>query len=146
MSHIELRDIDDDDLDAIFEVVRDDDVERTASDVPDDRSAFDEWMLRLRDSAEASAHVVTDDGGFAGVAWVDTVGGERTVAYAIARHAGGRGVGGEALRLLVSREADRPLYARLGGGDTASLDLLAPIGFSELDGRPGVHVLPPTLE
>ena len=108
VGHIELRDLDDDDLDAIFEMMRD----RTAVEMaaftaadPDDRDAFDAWIARERAAPEVATYVVTENGGFAGTAALFSVEGDREVTYWIARHAWGRGVATEALRILVSREA-----------------------------------------
>ena len=53
MGHIELRDLDDDDLDAIFEMMRDPEAVAMAAftaDDPDDRDAFDAWIARERDA------------------------------------------------------------------------------------------------
>lgn len=161
MGHIELREWDDDDLDAIFGMMRDPEaVERaafTASD-PDDRAAFDAWVARNRADPDAALWVVTDDGGFAGTAGAYSVDGEREVTYWIARNAWGRGVGTAALRLLVAREPERPLYARVAAGNAASVAMLARLGFTEESRStafaPGLgreveeirFVLPPTLE
>ncbi|MFJ6651733.1 GNAT family N-acetyltransferase [Microbacterium sp. NPDC091313] len=161
MGHIELRAWDDDDLDAIFEMMRDPQaLERaafTASD-PDDRAAFDAWAARQRADPDAALWVVTEDGGFAGTAGAYTVDGEREVTYWIARNAWGHGVGTAALRLLVGLEPERPLYARVAVGNAASAAMLARRGFTELSRSrafaPGLgreieeirFVLPPTLE
>lgn len=161
MGHIELRDLDDDDLDAIFEMMRDREAVAmaafTAAD-PDDREIFDEWMFRHRTAPEVSMFVVTEDGGFAGTAAAFTVEGDREVTYWIARHAWGRGVATEALRILVSREPERPLFARVATHNAASLAVLTKIGFTEVsrdvDFAPGVGreveeivlVLVPALE
>ena len=161
MGHIELRDLDDDDLDAVFEMMRDSAGVRmaafTAAD-PDDRAAFDEWMTRHRFSPEVSMFVVTEDGGFAGTAAAFSVDGDREVTYWIARHAWGRGVATQALRILVSREPERPLFARVAAHNAASLAVLTKVGFTEVsrdvDFAPGVGhdveeivlVLVPTLE
>jgi hypothetical protein len=53
----------------------------------------------------------------------------------------------EALRQLVAREADRPLYVHVAGDHDAH-DELARLGFVEhgRDGDDVVYVLPPTLE
>ena len=51
MGQIELRDLNGDDLDAVFEMMRDPEAVRmaafTAAD-PDDRDAFDAWIARNR--------------------------------------------------------------------------------------------------
>lgn len=161
MGHIELRDLDDDDLDAIFEMMRDraavEMAAFTAAD-PDDRGAFDEWMTRHRAAPDVSMFVVTENGGFAGTAALFSVDGDREVTYWIARHAWGRGVATEALRILVSREPERPLFARVATHNAASLAVLNKLGFTEVsrdvDFAPGagreveeiVLVLVPTLE
>lgn len=161
MAHIELRELDDDDLDAVFEMMRDPDAVAmaafTAAD-PDDRGAFDAWIARQRGAAEVSSYVVTENGGFAGTAAVFSVDGDREVTYWIARHAWGRGVATEALRILVSREPERPLFARVATHNAASRAVLEKVGFTEVsrdvDFAPGVGreveeivmVLVPTLE
>ena len=134
MNHIELRPLDDDDLDAIFEMMRDREAIAmaafTAAD-PDDRSAFDAWIARQRSSDDVRFFVVTENGGFAGTAGAFTVDGDREVTYWIARHAWGRGVASEALRLLVSREPTRPLFARAAAHNAASIAVLERNGFAE---------------
>jgi RimJ/RimL family protein N-acetyltransferase len=161
VGHIDLRDLDDDDLDAIFEMMRDraavEMAAFTAAD-PDDRGAFDEWIARERAASEVSTYVVTENGGFAGTAALFSADGDREVTYWIARHAWGRGVATEALRVLVSREPERPLFARVAAHNAASIAVLAKVGFTEvsrdLEFAPGVGreieeivmVLVPTLE
>ena len=135
MAHIELRDLDDDDLDAVFEMMRDAEAVAmaafTASD-PDDRAAFDAWIARERGSRDVALHVVTERGGFAGTAGVFTVGGDREVTYWIARHAWGRGVATTALRLLIAREPIRPLFARVAAHNLGSIAVLEHCGFTEV--------------
>lgn len=161
MGHIELRDLDDDDLDAIFEMMRDPAAVAmaafTAAD-PDDRAVFDEWIARQRAAPEVATYVVTENGGFAGTAALFSADGDREVTYWIARHAWGRGVATEALRVLVSREPERPLFARVAAHNAASIAVLTKVGFTEVsrdtDFAPGVGreieeivmVLVPTLE
>lgn len=153
--------LEDDDLDAIFEMMRDPASVRaaafTAAD-PDDRAAFDAWVARQRAAPGVQYHVITENGGFAGTIAAFTIDGDREVSYWIARHAWGRGVATEALRLLVAREAERPLYARVATENAASRAVLAKVGFTEVsrdvDFAPGVGreveeivmTLVPTLE
>lgn len=135
MGHIELRDLDDDDLDAIFEMMRDRvSIEAAAftADDPDDRDGFDAWIARQRSNPDVGCYIVTENGGFAGTAAAFTVDGDREVSFWLARHAWGRGIGTEALRLLVSREAERPLYARAAVHNLASIAVLTKCGFTEV--------------
>lgn len=161
MGHIELRDLDEDDLDAVFDMMRDrvavEMAAFTAAD-PDDRAAFDAWIARQRAAPDVALYVVTENGGFAGTAALFSADGDREVTYWIARHAWGRGVASEALRLLVSREPERPLFARVAAENAASLAVLTKVGFTEvsrdIEFAPGagreveeiVLVLVPTLE
>ena len=135
MGHIELRDLDDDDLDAIFEMMRDPEAVAmasfTASD-PDDRAAFDEWIGRQRETPGVTCLVVTESGGFAGTAAAFTIDSDREVSFWLARHAWSRGVATAALRLLVSHEAERPLYARAAAHNTRSIAVLTKTGFTEV--------------
>ena len=159
MGHIDLRDLDDDDLDAIFETMRDRRALARAAFAPadpDDRVAFDEWMLRQRTDSDVTLSVITEDGGFAGTAAAFSLEGRREVTAWVAPHATGRGVGPAALRLLVAREPERPLYARMAAHDEASVALLTKLGFIEVSGSEAfgppsgpterVYALPPTLE
>ena len=108
--------------------------------------------------AWAAMWVVTEDGGFAGTAAAFTVDGDREVSFWIARHAWGRGVATAALRLLVSHEPVRPLYARAASHNAGSIAVLRKVGFTEVsrnvDFAPGlgreveeiVFTLPPSLD
>ena len=135
MSHIELRDIDDDDLDAIFEMMRDADAIALAAftaDDPDDREAFDAWIARNRAADGVLYLVVTENGGFAGSIASFTIDGDREVTYWLARHAWGRGIATEAVRLLISREPERPLFARAAAHNIGSIAVLEKNGFTEV--------------
>ncbi|WES63634.1 GNAT family N-acetyltransferase [Microbacter sp. GSS18] len=135
MAHIDLRAVDDDDIDAIFDMMRDREAIAmaafTAEDA-DDRAAFDAWFERVTSSPDVTYFVVTEDGGFAGTAAAFTVGDDREVTYWIARHAWGRGVATEALHQLVAHEPVRPLFARAAARNTASIAVLRKAGFTEV--------------
>ena len=135
MAHIDLRDLDDDDLDAVFEMMRDPGAVAMASFTaadPSDRAAFDAHMARVRADPANALFVVTERGGFAGTAGAYDSDSEREVTYWIARHAWGRGVATEALRLLVSREPTRPLFARVAAHNKGSIAVLEKNGFAEV--------------
>jgi RimJ/RimL family protein N-acetyltransferase len=161
VSHIELRELADDDLDAVFEMMRDPDAVAmtafTAAD-PSDRETFDAWIARERASDDVALWVVTERGGFAGTAAAFTVDGDREVTLWIARHAWGRGVATDALRLLMAREPVRPLYARAAAHNAGFIAVLERCGFAEISRSPAfapsagreveevVYTLPPSLD
>lgn len=135
VNHIDLRPLDDDDLDAIFAMMRDREAIAMAaftSENPDDRAAFDAWIARQRGSSDVLSFVVTENGGFAGTVAAFTIEGDREVTYWIARHAWGRGVATEALRLLIEREPTRPLFARVAAHNAGSIAVLKRNGFTEV--------------
>ncbi len=137
--HIELRDVDDDDLDAIFEMMRDPEAIALAAlttDEPDDRAAFDAWIARERADDRVSLLVVTESSGFAGTIAAFTVDGDREVSFWLARHAWGRGIATQALRLLVSHEAERPLFARCPAHNAPAIAVFEKNGFAELSRTP----------
>ncbi|GAA3637264.1 GNAT family N-acetyltransferase [Microbacterium awajiense] len=145
MAHIDLRPLDDDDLDAVFDMMRDPDAVAMAAftaEDPDDRAAFDAWIARQRSAQDVTTLVITEDGGFAGTAATFSVDGDREVSFWIARHSWGRAVATAALRLLVAREPTRPLFARVAAHNTASIAVLSKVGFTEVsrnvDFAPGV--------
>ena len=145
VKHIELRAFDEDDLDAVFEMMRDREAIAMAAftaENPDDRAAFDAWIDRERAAADVLSFVVTENGGFAGTAASFTIDGDREVTFWIARHAWGRGVATTALRLLISREPIRPLFARTPAHNARAIAVLTKVGFTEVsrnvDFAPGV--------
>jgi len=135
VGHIELRDVHDDDLDAIFEMMRDPEAVAlaafTAAD-PDDREAFDAWMSRNLSSPDTSVFVITENSGFAGSISAFTIEGEREVSFWLPRLAWGRGIATEALRQLISREPIRPLFARVAAHNHGSIAVLRNAGFAEV--------------
>lgn len=161
MAHVDLRPFDDDDSDAVFDMMRDPDAAAQAAftaDDPSDRGAFDAWLERHRADDRVRMFTVTENGGFAGTAASFTVDGDREVTCWVSRNAQGRGVASAALRLLVAREPERPLYARVAADNAAGIAVLRGNGFSEIRRErsfaPGrgtevdelVFALPPTLD
>ncbi|KQR26282.1 hypothetical protein [Microbacterium sp. Leaf151] len=142
MPNIELRDLHDDDRDAVFSAVH-----ASGSAWPratfDDRPSFDAWT----DRTDVVALAIVQDASVVGIAAALDVDGDREVLLAVAPDTEGD-ASTEALRLLTTREADRPLYACVAASDDPSHDVLARIGFVEhrRDGDDVVYVLPPTLE
>ncbi len=136
MPHVELRPLHDDDRDAMYEmVIRDTDATAapgTAADRTLDRSVFDASVAAEIASDDVDLFAVTENGAFVGTAVAFTFEDDREVGFWIARPARGRGVATEALRMLVSREPIRPLYARVAADNAAAIAVLQRIGFAEV--------------
>ena len=137
MPHVELRPLQDDDLDALFELlIGDIDAAAALVDAPPEamreRSAFDASIARERTSADIDLFAVTEHGALVGTTVAFTSGEDREVRFWIAPHARGRGLATEALRMLVSREPIRPLYARVAADNAAAIAVLQHIGFAEV--------------
>jgi RimJ/RimL family protein N-acetyltransferase len=135
MPNVALRPVEDRDLDALFEQMRDPDAVRmaafTAKD-PSDRAAFDAHQARVRTSPDITHRAVTCDGQLAGSIACFTVEGQREITYWIDRAAWGRGIATRAVALLLDLVPDRPLYARAASDNTGSLRVLHKSGFTDI--------------
>lgn len=133
MTGVALRLIEDSDLDALFEQMRDPEAVRmaafTAKD-PDDREAFDRHMAKLRTSPDITTRAVTRDGRLVGSIGCFVVDGDTEITYWIDRSDWGQGVAGAAVALFLDLIPVRPLYARAAGDNVGSLEVLRKAGFT----------------
>jgi RimJ/RimL family protein N-acetyltransferase len=132
MSLIALRLAEDGDLDALFDQGRDAEAVRMAAftaEDPDDRSAFDAHMARVRSSPDVTLRAVTRDGQLAGSIASFVSGDETEVTYWIHRAAWGNGIASGALELLLALVPARPLHARAASDNIGSLRVLEKAGF-----------------
>jgi RimJ/RimL family protein N-acetyltransferase len=129
---VALRPLEDRDLDAIFEHMRDPQsvlmAAFTAAD-PDDRAAFDAHMAKVRAAPGVTNRAVTCDGELAGTIASFVVEGDTEVTYWIGRQWWGQGIATRALELLLELVPVRPLHARAASDNAASLRVLAKAGF-----------------
>jgi RimJ/RimL family protein N-acetyltransferase len=132
MAVIALRPIEDADLDALFDQMRDPEsvamAAFTAED-PADRDAFDAHMARVRSAPGVTNRIITCDGQLVGSIASFASGDETEVTYWIDRSAWGRGIASRALELLLELVPVRPLHARAASDNTASLRVLRKAGF-----------------
>ena len=132
MPVIALRPVADADLDALFDQMRDPEsvwmAAFTAGD-PDDRTAFDAHMAKVRSPAGNTLHAITCDGQFVGTVASFDFDGETDVTYWIDRAAWGRGIATRALELLMELVPTRPLHARAASDNVGSLRVLQKSGF-----------------
>ena len=132
MAVVSLRPVADGDLDALFEQRRDPEGIRMAAFTPgdpDDRSAFDAHMARVRSAPDITLRAVLCDGRLAGSISSFPAGGQTEVTYWIDRAAWGQGIATRALALLLELVTARPLYARAASDNAGSLRVLHKCGF-----------------
>jgi RimJ/RimL family protein N-acetyltransferase len=130
---IAIRPVEDADLDALFDQMRDPESILMAAftpDDPDDRSAFDAHMAKVRSSPGITHCAVTCDGRLVGSIAAFVVEGETEVTYWIDRAAWGRGIASQALQLLMDLVPDRPMHARAASDNAGSLRVLEKAGFT----------------
>jgi RimJ/RimL family protein N-acetyltransferase len=144
MGDVRLRELRDEDLDPIFEMMRDPVAVRMAAFTPpdpDDRAAFDAHMARVRGLPDVQNRAVTVDGSLVGSIASFVMDGDTEITYWIDRGWWGRGVASEALSVFLSEVAvHRPLFARAASDNAGSLAVLRKAGFKEI-GR-GVALAP----
>ena len=127
-----LRPVRDEDLDAVFDQMRDPESVRMAAftpDQPDDRDRFDTHMARVLSSPDSTTLAVTADGELAGTiaAYLADEGTE--VTCWIDRSMWGQGIASRALTLLLELVPVRPLHARAASDNLGSLRVLEKAGF-----------------
>lgn len=132
MSVVALRPIEDSDLDALFDHMRDPEsvwmAAFTAKD-PNDRGAFDAHMARVRTSPDVTLRAVTRDGQLVGSIASFVIDGDTEVTYWIDRAAWGCGMASQGLALFLDLLSVRPLYARAASDNAGSLSVLHKSGF-----------------
>ncbi|MFI5938301.1 GNAT family N-acetyltransferase [Actinoplanes sp. NPDC051494] len=132
MPEIGLRAVHADDLDTIFDQMRDPVAVRMAAftaDDPDDRAEFDAHQHRLDTWPGLVRRAITVDGELAGTAAVFAIDGDTEITYWLARRWWGRGIATEAVRMLLREVPVRPVIARAASDNAGSLAVLRKAGF-----------------
>jgi RimJ/RimL family protein N-acetyltransferase len=131
-AEVRLRPVEDSDLDAFFEQMRDPESVRmaafTAKD-PDDRAAFDAHTARNRASPTGVMRAITVDGRLVGSIASFVIEGDTEITYWLDRSMWGQGVAGRALALFLELVQVRPLFARAASDNVGSLRVLQRAGF-----------------
>ena len=132
MAQLALRPVEAQDLDAIFEQMRDPVSVRmaafTARD-PNDRNAFDAHMAKIMSSDETRLCAIVRDARVVGTVGCYVSDGATEVTYWIDRACWGQGIASRALRLLLDEISVRPIRARAASDNAASLRVLQKAGF-----------------
>jgi RimJ/RimL family protein N-acetyltransferase len=133
VAEVALRPIDDSDLDALFEQMRDPESVWMAAftvEDPDDRAAFDIHMAKVRTSPDVTTRAVTADGRLVGSIASFIIDGDTELTYWIDRSQWGQGIASRALALFLDTVPVRPLFARAASDNVGSLKLLQKAGFA----------------
>ena len=141
---IVLREVEDRDLDVLFEHWTDREAIRMAAFTPpdpDDRGAFDARWARLRRDQNTTNKVMETEGRVVGHIASFDLDDQREVTYWIGRQDWGKGIATRALHEFLARiERARPLYARAASDNVASIRVLEKCGFTRVgDARAFAH-------
>lgn len=129
---VTLRELRDEDLDALFQWMRDPVAVRMAAFTdsdPDDRAAFDLKQARLRSDPDIAYVAVDRDGELVGTVATFTLDGERELTYWIAREHWGQGCATAAVAAILRADRTRPMVARVASANVGSLRVLEKSGF-----------------
>lgn len=129
---VALRPVEDTDLDALFEQLRDPESVRMAAftvEDPDDRATFDARIARSRTSPDITERAITVDGRLAGTIACFVIEGDTELTYWLDRAVWGKGVASQALTQFLDVVAVRPLFARAASDNFGSLGVLRKAGF-----------------
>src|SRR6516225_2935538 len=132
MPVVALRPVVDNDLGPLFSQSRDPEsvlMAACTSDDPDDKTAFEAHMARVRSLPDVTMRAVTCDNDLVGSIAAFDLDGRTEVTYWIDRAAWGRGIASRALELLLDLVPARPLYARAASDNAGSLRVLQKSGF-----------------
>ena len=135
MARISLRPVEDADLDALFDQMRDPEAVWMAaftSEHPEDRDAFDAHMAKVRACPDNTLWAVVRDGRLVGSVASFVVDGQTEVTYWIDRSVWGQGIASRALELLLDVVPVRPLHARAASDNLASIKVLQKAGFTAI--------------
>ena len=132
MADVALRPIDDSDLDALFEQMRDPESVQMAAftpEDPDDRETFDRRMSKSRTAPDGTSRAVIRDGRLVGSIASFVVEGKTEITYWIDRSFWGQGIASQAVALFLDMVRVRPVYARAASDNVGSLKVLQRAGF-----------------
>jgi RimJ/RimL family protein N-acetyltransferase len=130
---IELRDVTQEDLPALFAFQADPEASAMAAFPSRDRETFMAHQAEIaRDPANIQKTILLDGVVVGDIASFDRM-GEREVGYWLGREHWGKGIATEALRAFLDVDPHRPLTARVANHNAASLRVLEKVGFTVVD-------------
>jgi RimJ/RimL family protein N-acetyltransferase len=133
MPGVELRAIERDDLETLYEHQLDPEASAMAGFPSRDHDAFMSHWAGIMADPNLVVRAIVADGDLAGSLALFPDGGKRAVGYWIGREFWGRGIATDALRLFLAGFAERPLYAWVIATNAASIRVLEKCGFRPTD-------------
>jgi RimJ/RimL family protein N-acetyltransferase len=133
---VQLRPIQKEDLPVLFEQQRDPEAVYmaafTAKD-PEDREAFDAHWAKIIDNETVVIRAILCNGTIAGSVLSYVLEDSPEVSYWIGKSFWGRGVATAALKMFLTLESARPIYARAAKDNIGSIRVLEKCGFTPLN-------------
>ena len=142
MPTVELRSVEPDDLEILYEHQADPVAAEMAAFPSRDRATFlQHWKTRVLAIPANYKRVVIADGAVAGnvVSWLDAESGHRLFGYWLGREFWGKGIATEAVRLALVEITDRPIYADVAVHNIGSQRVLEKTGFLRISDEPTVE-------
>ena len=133
MADVALRPIEDDDLDRLFDMMRDPDsvwMAAFTAENPDDRAAFDAHRAKVSALPDVTERAVLSDGHLVGSIASFVIEGDTEITYWIDRSVWGQGIATQALQMFLDTVEVRPLHARAASDNLGSLGVLRKAGFA----------------
>jgi RimJ/RimL family protein N-acetyltransferase len=127
--HVQIRDVEDGDLESFFEHQRDPEAVRMAVFTARDRGTFMAHWSKIRADPTVVTQAIVADGRVVGnvVSWEQS--NKHLVGYWIGRRDWGRGIATKALALFLDHLTPRPLYAYVEVHNAGSIRVLEKCGF-----------------
>jgi RimJ/RimL family protein N-acetyltransferase len=129
ISHVRLRDIEQDDLPRIYEFNLDPDANRLAVTIPRSADAFAAHWEEVLADPHVVAKAISVSNVLAGYISCFKQDGFDAVGYWMGKEFWGLGIASRALELLLKEVPIRPLHARVATSNRASLRVLQKCGF-----------------
>ena len=133
MPNVELRAVERDDLEALYEHQLDPEAATMAGFPSRDHDAFMSHWAGILADPNLLALAIVADGELAGSLAVFPDVGKRAVGYWIGREFWGQGIATDALELFLEGFGERPLYAWVIATNVASIRVLEKCGFLPAD-------------
>lgn len=128
-THVRLREVDDADLERLFEQQLDPEATRMAAFPPRRRDAFFAHWEKIRRDPAGMVRAIDCDGRLAGNVLSFTIEDRRWVGYWLGREFWGRGIATRALSEYLALETTRPLFAHVAKHNFGSIRVLKKCGF-----------------